>query len=90
MLFVLMGAMQKKKSNVTRMPKNSLTGINNMKKGIKGIYHPHTNSMERGYTFAIELEKNIEICGEGYQTPEDRDNTAKRIAEELGIILTSE
>ena len=60
-----------------------------MKQGIKAIYHAYSNG-ERGYEFDLELEENINIRGTKLKSPEDRDATAKRIAEELGLILTME
>ena len=61
-----------------------------MEKGFKVIYEPHLNSAERGYTFDIILEENVSIRGEHFESREDRDNTAKRICKELGLIMTME
>ncbi len=58
-------------------------------KGIKGVYEPHSNSMERGYTFHIVLTDKVVIRGENLKTPEERDEVANDIAKELGIILTT-
>lgn len=58
-----------------------------MKKGIEGKYSPYVNTMEHGYSFDIHLENKIYIHGETYNSEEERDSEAERIAKELNIIL---
>jgi hypothetical protein len=58
-----------------------------MESGIKAIYHPYCNSAEKGYSFGIELEPNVFINADGFTSQEDRDKTAYRICEQLGLIL---
>lgn len=61
------------------------------KRGIKAIYSPKIWSQNRGgYSFDLELTKNVKIVGEGYGSPEERDDAAKEVCKEFNLILTQE
>jgi len=61
-----------------------------METGIKAIYRPYASSMERGYTFDIILEQDIKINGINFETSVERDDAAKRVCKELGLIMAVE
>ncbi len=59
------------------------------KRGIKVIYHSYIWTGEKGgFHFALELSESVKVVGEGYVDQETRDKEAKKICEELGLIMT--
>lgn len=59
-----------------------------METGIKGIYHPYCED-PTGFSFDIELEKNLFIRCDNIKTEKERDEKSKKVAKDLGIILTT-
>ena len=58
-----------------------------LKKKVPGMLCLYSGGGSNGYSFDIELNRNIKISGTGFESEEAREKAAKDVADILGVSI---